>query len=146
MADRSAPVSPEATHVSGRRYLAHALDGVLITIALVVLIVPAAIFSNTILAIVIVLWLVFGQFAYYVLTQRGSGRSPGKRAFGIRIVDEHGGTPSTEALVKRTIPLILEYLYVIAFFSMMASPYRQRLGDRWARTYVVVDDRGRADA
>jgi hypothetical protein len=26
---------------------------------------------------------------------------------------------------------------VIAFIGMMSSAYRQRLGDRWARTYVV---------
>jgi hypothetical protein len=31
----------------------------------------------------------------------------------------------------------VEYFYVIAWISMMASSYRQRFGDRWGRTYVV---------
>jgi hypothetical protein len=33
----------------------------------------------------------------------------------------------------------VDYLYVIAWAGMMASPYRQRFGDRWAKTYVVAD-------
>jgi hypothetical protein len=41
--------------------------------------------------------------------------------------------------VKRTLPLLIEYLYVLAFIGMMSSDYRQRFGDRWAHTYVVED-------
>ena len=80
-----------------------------------------------------------GQVAYYVLTQRRHGRTPGKRLAGIRVVDRIGNVPTTGALVKRTIPLIVEYLYVIAWIGMMTSPFRQRLGDRWADTYVIRD-------
>jgi hypothetical protein len=41
--------------------------------------------------------------------------------------------------VKRTVPLLIEYACLIAWVGMMASPYRQRFGDRWAKTYVVAD-------
>jgi uncharacterized RDD family membrane protein YckC len=88
---------------------------------------------------VAVLGFTVGQVAYYVLTQRRHGHTPGKRLAGIRVVDRNGDVPSTGALVKRTIPLIVEYFYVIAFIGMMTSPFRQRLGDRWADTYVVAD-------
>jgi hypothetical protein len=47
--------------------------------------------------------------------------------------------PSTGALVKRTVPLIVEYFYTIAWIGMMTSPFRQRLGDRWADTCDVAD-------
>jgi hypothetical protein len=30
-------------------------------------------------------------------------------------------------------------LYVIALIGMLTSEYRQRFGDRWGRTYVVLD-------
>jgi hypothetical protein len=55
------------------------------------------------------------------------------------VVDASGATPGTGALVRRSIPLIIEYFYVLAWASMMGSRYRQRFGDRWGKTYVVGD-------
>ena len=130
-------VQPEQTRVSGRRLIAHLADGVLITLILFVLGIPAAIISDVLLAIVLIGWVVFGQLAYFVLSQRGDGQSPGKRLSGIRVVDANGAPPSTSALVKRTLPLYIEYVYVIALIGMLSSERRQRFGDRWARTYVV---------
>jgi uncharacterized RDD family membrane protein YckC len=130
---------PEVTRVSGRRYVAHLADGVLVLLIFVVLTIPAAIWSDVVLAIEIVLFLTVGQTAYYVLTQRRTGRSPGKRIVGIRVVDAEGRPPSTGALVKRSIPLLVEYFYILSWLSMMSSTYRQRFGDRWGKTYVVAD-------
>jgi uncharacterized RDD family membrane protein YckC len=129
----------EATRVSGRRFVAHLADGVVFLLIFVVLLVPASIWSDLLLVIELVLIPTVGQVAYYVLTQRRSGRSPGKRLVGIRVVDADGRPPRTGALVKRTVPLLIEYLYVFAWASMMTSAYRQRLGDRWGKTYVVTD-------
>jgi uncharacterized RDD family membrane protein YckC len=88
---------------------------------------------------VLIVYITIGQVVYLVLAQRRSGRTPGKRLVGIRVVDAHGQTPTAGALVKRTVPLLVEYLYIIAWVSMMGSQYRQRFGDRWGRTYVVSD-------
>jgi uncharacterized RDD family membrane protein YckC len=129
----------ERTRVSGRRYVAHLADGVVYLLIFVVLLVPGAIWSDALLAIELVLLLTVGQVAYYVLTQRGSGRSPGKRLVGIRVVDAEGRPPGTGALVKRTIPLLVEYFYIFAWASMMTSTHRQRFGDRWGETYVIAD-------
>ena len=128
--------------MSGRRYVAHLADGVVYLVIFAVLLIPGAIWSDVILAIELVLLLTVGQVAYYVLTQRGTGRSPGKRLVGIRVVDAEGRPPSTGALVKRSIPLLVEYFYVLAWISMMTSDYRQRFGDRWAKTYVVEASAG----
>jgi uncharacterized RDD family membrane protein YckC len=128
----------EATHLSGRRYVAHLADGVIFLLIFVVLI-PGAIWSDVVLAIQLLLLLTIGQVAYYVLAHGRSGRSPGKRLVGLRVVDAQGRPPTTGALVKRSIPLLIEYFYVFAWASRMASAYRQRFGDRWGKTYVVGD-------
>lgn len=101
------------------------------------LVILAALISDVVLAIALVLLLTVGQVAFYVLAHGRSGRSPGKRLVGLRVVDAHGRPPDTGALVKRSIPLLLEYFYILAWLSMMTSDYRQRFGDRWAKTYVV---------
>ncbi len=54
-------------------------------------------------------------------------------------MDAGAAVPTTGALVKRTIPLLIEYFYVIALIGMLTPDYRQRLGDRWGGTYVVAD-------
>ncbi len=124
------PFPPEATHVSGRRLLAHFVDGIVFTLLMVVVFVPAAIISDVLLAVVLLLGLTVGHIAYFVVTQRRDGRSPGTRLAGIRVVDERGDVPDQDALVRRSIPLLVEYLYVIALVSMLGSKYRERFGDR----------------
>jgi uncharacterized RDD family membrane protein YckC len=131
--------APEETRVSGRRYIAHLADGVVLALIFVVVAVPAAIVSDALLAIVLVVYVTIGQVVYFVLAQRRTGRTPGKRLVGIRVVDADGQTPTTGALLKRSVPLLVEYFYIIAWLSMMGSPYRQRFGDRWGGTYVVSD-------
>lgn len=130
----------KATWVMTRRALAHFADGLLFTLVFVALLIPTAAVSSVLATIVVVLFVLPGPVAYYVLTQRESGRSPGKRLAGIRVVDAEGRVPSIGALVRRSIPLLLEYFFLIAFLAMLFSPARQRLGDRWAHTYVIVDE------
>jgi uncharacterized RDD family membrane protein YckC len=137
-------VTPEVTRVSGRRFVAHFVDGVLFSVLFVIAILlvpilPSGTVADVVLGVVLVGGLTIGHVAYFVLLQKRRGRTPGKRLVGIRVVDAAGATPGTSALVKRTLPLLIEYLYLIAFIGMMSSAYRQRLGDRWGDTYVVRD-------
>lgn len=132
------------TRVSVRRYLAHWLDSTIFIVLFLLLLVlvgslPDGEAADAFLVAVAVLGFTVGQVAYYVLTQRRHGRTPGKRLAGIRVVDRHGNVPTAGALVKRTVPLLIEYFYVIAWIGMMTSRFRQRLGDRWADTYVIGD-------
>jgi uncharacterized RDD family membrane protein YckC len=130
---------PQATRVSGRRYVAHFVDGILYTILFLVLLLTVGQISDAMFVATAVLGLTVLHVAYFVVTERRKGRSPGKALVGIRVVDAAGAVPSTGALVKRTIPLVVEYFYVLALLAMLTSAYRQRFGDRWGGTYVIDD-------
>jgi uncharacterized RDD family membrane protein YckC len=87
----------ESTHHSVRRYIAHAADGVLIGIIFVVFLIPASIGPSAVLFGVVIAGFTLLPFAYYVLTQRRTGQSPGKAMMGLRIVDSGGRPPTTTA-------------------------------------------------
>jgi uncharacterized RDD family membrane protein YckC len=135
-------VTQDDTRVSGRRFFAHTVDGLIYAVLFVALLLgcaalPDGTIGSVVFAIVLIGGLTVFHVAYFVLLQRRSGQTPGKHMAGIRVIDRTGATPTGGALIKRTIPLLIEYFYVLAFIAMMSSPYRQRLGDRWAETYVV---------
>jgi uncharacterized RDD family membrane protein YckC len=128
----------QRTHVTGRRLVAHLLDTLALGVITALLIGLGTLTdSNALLAIDIIAILFVAPVAYFVLTQRHAGQSPGKRIVGIKVIDEEGGVPTDGALVRRSIPLLFEWFWMVALASMIASPHRQRLGDRWAKTYVV---------
>jgi uncharacterized RDD family membrane protein YckC len=131
--------SAERTRVSGRRFVAHLVDGTLYMVLFLLLILVAGATNDVVLVLTFVLGLTVLHIAYFVVLQRPKGRTPGKALVGIRVVDATGQVPTTGALVKRSLPLLVEYLYVIALIGMLTSEYRQRFGDRWGRTYVVLD-------
>jgi uncharacterized RDD family membrane protein YckC len=145
--DAAPSFGEEATRVSGRRFLAHFVDGLLYSFAALAALIPFFVLAAfvdspvtmVLYVVAIVAILTVGHIWFLVLLHRGDGRSPGKKAAGIRVVDAQGQVPSNAALWKRFTPVIIEYLYVIAWAGMMASPYRQRFGDRWADTYVIRD-------
>ena len=139
-------VPEEATRVSGRRFVAHFVDGLIYTIAALVAFIPlfvlvAVMPDSTITTVVYIVGLIaiftVGHVWFLVLLHKGDGQSPGKKIVGIRVVDANGQVASTSALWKRSWPIIIEYLYVIAWIGMMTSSHRQRFGDRLADTYVI---------
>jgi uncharacterized RDD family membrane protein YckC len=137
-------VAPGQTHVLVRRYVAHWVDSMLFVALWIVAIVgcsalPEGPLGDAVFIAVAIGGLTVGHVAFFVLLHRRRGSSPGKRLVRIRVVDGAGETPSVGALVKRSIPLLVEYFYVIALAGMMSSEHRQRWGDRWGKTYVVAD-------
>jgi uncharacterized RDD family membrane protein YckC len=85
----------------------------------------------------IVLW------GYDVLFEAfGGGRTPGKRAVGLRVVAQEGG-PETFAMaaVRNLLRLIDEYLTLFGagVVAIAASKKNQRLGDMAAGTLVIKD-------
>ena len=145
--DHSAAFQSERTHVSVRRYLAHFVDGLLYGVAVFAFVFAAVYIGESIGGAAgdalyigsVAIALTIGHAWFLVVLHGKSGRSPGKRLAGIRVVDAQGNAPTRSQMWKRSIPAIVEYFYIIAFASMMSSDYRQRFGDRWADTYVVAD-------
>lgn len=95
--------------------------------------------------IVLVLFAVtFGWFV--VFETWWSGRTPGKRALGLRVVRDGGFPLDAGAAVIRNLVRLVELLfgfYAVSAISALISPENKRLGDFAAGTIVVRD---RADA
>jgi uncharacterized RDD family membrane protein YckC len=71
-----------------------------------------------------------------------SGRTPGKRAAGIRVVKEGGAPVRFRSSAIRNIVRLVDMLptgYIVGLISILASSKNQRLGDMAAGTLVVRD-------
>ena len=125
--DQPADISQRQLATDGNRILAYLID-VLITIG--VSFVPA------------VGWI---AGSLYYLTRDGlpflNGQSVGKRAMGIRAVTTDGASLSNNwgpALI-RNIVLFIPVFPLVELIVMLTNPNKQRLGDQWAHTKVVVE-------
>ena len=104
-------------------------------------------FAEALVAVlgIVLTFLVF--WAYDVLFEAfNSGRTPGKRALGLRVVGDRGEPVSfSMAAIRNVLRVIDEYLtvWIAALVSMVRSQRTQRLGGLAAGTLVVKD---RADA
>jgi uncharacterized RDD family membrane protein YckC len=91
-------------------------------------------------------WIVFAfllfvgyDIAFEVLA---SGRTPGKRMNGLRVVRETGAPVTFSSSAIRNVLRIVDILpgsYLVGIVSILASSRNQRLGDHAAGTLVVRD-------
>ena len=84
----------------------------------------------------------FGYFMIFELWW--SGRTPGKRALGIRVVRDAGFPIDPGAAVIRNLIRVLEFgfgFYALSALSALVSRQNKRLGDLAAGTIVVRDRR-----
>jgi uncharacterized RDD family membrane protein YckC len=87
------------------------------------------------LAVFVVLW------GYYIICEMlTGGASPGKRAFGLRVIRDNG-LPITfaQSLVRNLVRIVdfMPWCYGVGLVTMFVSPRAQRLGDLAAGTLVV---------
>ncbi len=90
------------------------------------------------------IWVVLGfllfvgyDIAFEVLA---SGRTPGKRLNGLRVVLENGGPITFPASAVRNVLRVIDLLpgtYLVGIVSILVSSRNQRLGDHAAGTLVV---------
>ncbi len=85
-------------------------------------------------------------FGYHIAFETlSSGRSPGKRAAGIRVV-RLGGEPVgfLASVIRNTVRLVdfLPFLYGVGIVAIVASSSNQRVGDIAAGTLVVREQSG----
>jgi len=73
---------------------------------------------------------------------RKQGRTPGKRALKIRVIDARGLPVSLHQSLVRNITRVLDFIplfYGAGAIAVLASPTRRRIGDILADTLVVRD-------
>jgi len=89
-------------------------------------------------------------FLYHpVLEIALKGRTPGKRAAGIRIVTVEGQTPDVSALLIRNIFRLVDSLpvfYVVGLVFTLLSPRQVRIGDMAAGTLLAHEKKLNTDA
>jgi uncharacterized RDD family membrane protein YckC len=139
----------------GSRFLAVVIDGIAQIALLVTLFVIAAFTEPLLLralpskyfaaaqialGVLIVFAIVFGWFV--VFETWWSGRTPGKRALGLRVVRDGGFPVDWGASVIRNLVRLIELalgFYAISAVSALLSSENKRLGDYAAGTIVVRD-------
>src|SRR5262245_64496107 len=86
-------------------------------------------------------WPLLVILAYYVGSEALTGKTVGKRAVGLRVVDVSGDAIGLgQALVRNVLRVVDAFLfYLVAAISVWSSSERQRIGDRAANTDVVLD-------
>ncbi len=87
------------------------------------------------------------QWVYFVVWDATRGRSPGKAAFGLRVVTTAGRPIGWRAAALRNLLRAADVLptgYVVGVVAMALNARFQRLGDLVAGTMVVVPEDARA--
>jgi uncharacterized RDD family membrane protein YckC len=147
--DRITVSTPEGVDLTlelagvGTRFLADLVDALIRIIPIVAIAVAAGSIGGVGIAIgAVAIFLLI--FAYDVLfeTQR-SGRTPGKKAAGLRVVTDTGGPVDFRASAIRNLLRLVDFLpgwYLVGVITILATKKNQRLGDLAARTLVVREE------
>lgn len=143
-------ITPEHVHIrlepagAASRFLAIVIDTLIVqAISTAIFIaLSAALPRGIALAIFVTVSFVltWGWHVYFEV--RKQGRTPGKRALHIRVIDARGLPVSLYQSLVRNITRVLDFgplFYGIGAIVMMASPTRRRLGDIVADTLVIRD-------
>ncbi|HET7437805.1 MAG TPA: RDD family protein [Thermoanaerobaculia bacterium] len=142
--------TPEHVHIrlepagAGSRFLAILIDSVL-TNGVTSLLFTLLIFwlpRGVAMAIVVTANFVLTIGWHLYFETKRQGRTPGKRALRIRVVDARGLPVSLYQSLARNMVRVLDFapaFYGIAAISTMVSPLRRRLGDVVADTLVIRD-------
>jgi uncharacterized RDD family membrane protein YckC len=124
------PSGPDV-HVTGRRIVATVIDAIILGIASGIL--AGEFGSRRILPVAF-------AAVYYVVLEGLLGRTVGKLATGIRVVNEATGyPPGIGKAIVRTVLRIIDglFVYLVGFVIVLGSSRRRRLGDMAAGTLVV---------
>ena len=156
--DRISIATPEGVDLQltlaglGSRTVARLIDQAIQTGVLIAVMVLAALAAGgsdgdgaglAVAGFLVLLFLV--QFGYDVLFETlASGRTPGKRWSGLRVVRVDGGPVGFLTSAVRNLLRLVDFLpgvYAVGMVVVLASPRNQRLGDLAAGTLVVRERR-----
>ncbi len=135
----------------GSRFIAQLLDTLIKGGALLALLaLSAAVNANGTATQALLVMLVFAAFFIYdiVFETIWAGRTPGKRATGIRVVTQDGGPAGFFRSAVRNLLRAVDVLpgpYAVGALSILLTRRDQRLGDVAAGTLVVRERTARLD-
>jgi len=137
----------------GSRFIAILIDGLIWTVAVIVLVIVFTILAaalhfasrvseNWLVGIffLIVFLLQWGYFALFEAFN--NGRTPGKQVAKIHVIHRSGRAISFVESLARNLVRFIDYLpgfYAVGIFTIFLSKQSQRLGDMAAGTLVVRD-------
>jgi uncharacterized RDD family membrane protein YckC len=129
---------------AGSRFLAIFIDAmIIIAIASTVASLTAPFLPRGIANAIFVTLNFFLTWAWHIYFEtRKQGRTPGKRALKIRVIDARGLPVTLHQSLVRNITRVLDFLpvfYGVAAIAVMTSKSRRRIGDVLADTLVVRD-------
>lgn len=135
----------------GRRMTAYLVDlmirGVIVLIVGLILQMTALFMFDGFSTGAVLLLLFALEWGYFVLFESlWSGRTPGKKAMGLRVVKEGGYPTGFLDIALRNLLRAADFLpicYAIGLGVMGLDPRFRRLGDMVAGTVVIVEDRAR---
>lgn len=86
-------------------------------------------------------WPLLSFVAYYAASEAFAGKTIGKHAVGLRVVDESGADIGVgQALIRNLLRIVDAFLfYLVGAIAVWSTPRRQRIGDLVAATFVVHD-------
>ncbi|MEA2672710.1 MAG: hypothetical protein QOG45_2930, partial [Chloroflexota bacterium] len=129
------------------RFLAFALDalilGVVVFAALVVALViaPDGVVGMVAVALFVLIPILVAVGYFTVAEALTAGRTPGKRALGLRVIRIDGGAPGLRESLVRNIVRLLDLALGIGLVVMFLDRRSRRLGDLAAGTVVVRECR-----
>ncbi|HJQ37022.1 MAG TPA: RDD family protein [Thermoanaerobaculia bacterium] len=143
-------VTPEHVHIrlepagAGSRFLAILIDSAIVQGASVMLLTILSMFLPRGIALAIFITanfvLTWGWHVYF--ETKHQGRTPGKRALRLRVIDARGLPVSLYQSLVRNITRVLDFapvFYGVAAIASLSSTTRRRLGDIIADTLVIRD-------
>lgn len=133
MGQAFSPVQAQAASL-GQRFLAVLIDGILIGIIEGILI---GITHNQGIGELLSFVIYMG---YFIFMEVQRGATLGKMALGLRVVRMDGAPITTNEAVIRNLLRIVDFLpfaYIVGAISILNSPFKQRVGDRIAKTMVI---------
>ena len=155
--DRISIATPEGVTLElplggiGSRFIAELADQflqwvVILAMLLVVVATGAGAAGGGLLFAFFLLGVFVVQFGYHVLFEvLASGRTPGKRWTGLRVVKASGGPVDFGSSMVRNLLRLVDMLpafYLVGMVAIIASSRNQRLGDMAAGTIVVREKTG----
>ena len=121
------------------RSIAWLIDAVIRSILYIVLSIIFSLLGKLGLGLMFIAFF-FIEWFYPVLFEVTSGSTPGKKAIGVMVIDDHGCPLGWPASLLRNLLMIIDFMpffYTFGLLSMLINSDFKRLGDLAAGTLVV---------